>query len=124
MEADKSGPCLRHGVGGVTRHPRKGAVEQPAVAEGEPVENEAAKWSMNGFRLRVYRTRQTGTTSLWVKCTHWSSKYLHTIMAGGPDFDLAGTRNKRVPRPLRFLQRAGVGNVDILEHGVAAQGDK
>ena len=44
--------------------------------------------------------------------------------AGGPDFDLAGTSNKRVPRPLRFLQRAGVGNVDILEHGVAAQGDK
>ena len=45
-------------------------------------------------------------------------------VAGGPDFDLAGTSNKRVPRPLRFLQRAGVGNVNILEHGVAAQGDK
>ena len=24
-------------------------------------------------------------------------------VAGGPDFDLAGTSNKRVPRPLRFL---------------------
>ncbi len=38
-------------------------------------------------------------------------------VAGGPDFDLSGVTQEGVPRPLRFLQRAGIHAVYAIEHG-------
>ena len=63
---EKNWRCFAAGGVG-TRHPRKGAVEQPVVAEREPVENEAAKGKVPSMKLLPSNRRFTKVNLLILK---------------------------------------------------------
>jgi hypothetical protein len=62
-QAVKTGPCFAWGVA-VTRHPRMGAAQQPAVAVRELVETRAAKRKIPSRRLLPSNRRLTNVNLL------------------------------------------------------------